>query len=564
MSIFTSKRKLKITVFCLAFFASVAARALEVTGVEGDALKNVQTRLQVLQQNRTTPPSSEEIKKNIQLALQPFGYFRSKVVAKKELKKGSWITSYQIIAGPVLYVTQAKIEVIGAGVNNNALQQALKDLPIRQGKSFNVTAYKNAKQKLFNLALQQGYLTAYFSKHVVNIDLKKYTCDVVLVLNTGPRFYFGNITFSQTPLNEKLLTKYLSFHSGQPFSSQALLTSQNNLSQSGYFSNVSIDSGLSQATQQQVPVNINLTMKKMQQWLAGVGFGTDTGPRITLGSNWRYINEEGHAINSQVVLSPVQNVAQVSYLIPGGNPVTDQYRFNASIITNHLNQGSSTTEQLGFNNVYAIDENWQRILALNYQLEQFQFNNQPAQNSHLLIPGVSWLYNSNKGLTFVNQGNRFLLSMQGSLQGGISDTRFFQTEVQDKYITHFTDSSRVIFRGDVGYSAIHDLDNFPLSLRFYAGGAQSVRGFTYQSLGPGKYLITGSSEFQQKIVGNWYGAVFFDTGNAMDQLNQPLERSSGVGLVWASPLGTMELSLAKALSLPGQPMRIQFVLGPDL
>ncbi len=74
-----------------------------------------------------------------------------------------------------------------------------------------------------------------------------------------------------------------------------------------------------------------------------------------------------------------------------------------------------------------------------------------------------------------------------------------------------TDDSRVILRTDLGYTAVHDFNDLPLSLRFYAGGSQSVRGYEYQALGlpdGGRYLVVGSAEYQHQIYGNWNAAVF--------------------------------------------------------
>jgi translocation and assembly module TamA len=43
-----------------------------------------------------------------------------------------------------------------------------------------------------------------------------------------------------------------------------------------------------------------------------------------------------------------------------------------------------------------------------------------------------------------------------------------------------------------------------------------------------------------------------------------LERSVGVGVVWQSPVGALQLYVARAISKKGKPFRLQFSLGPDL
>jgi translocation and assembly module TamA len=137
-----------------------------------------------------------------------------------------------------------------------------------------------------------------------------------------------------------------------------------------------------------------------------------------------------------------------------------------------------------------------------------------------------------------------------------------------------TDNSRLLLRGDVGYTVINDINLLPTSLSFYAGGAQSIRGFSYEAMGPARYLTVGSIEYQHLIVENWYWATFYDFGNAYNHFftsGQPspnfhgfLQQGAGFGVVWRSPIGPLEITLGKALSMAGQPMQIQFTMGPEL
>jgi translocation and assembly module TamA len=65
----------------------------------------------------------------------------------------------------------------------------------------------------------------------------------------------------------------------------------------------------------------------------------------------------------------------------------------------------------------------------------------------------------------------------------------------------------------------------PSTFLFRAGGDQSVRGYGYQELGVqegdatvgGRYLLTGSAEYQYWFKPPWGVAVFVDAGNAADK-----------------------------------------------
>lgn len=75
-----------------------------------------------------------------------------------------------------------------------------------------------------------GYLDADFPVHKILVSQKKLSASIELVLETGPRYYFGEIQFEGTgpyPLN--FLERYLSFNTGDTFSSSELGETQLNL-----------------------------------------------------------------------------------------------------------------------------------------------------------------------------------------------------------------------------------------------------------------------------------------------------------------------------------------------
>jgi len=553
---------LLLVVFSLSTaLGAISSAGYEIEGLQGAALQNAQNRLISLRKETEGTQGNKQFEAEapaaIQEAIKPFGYFNSHVTLHNH--------TFIVHPGAALRISHVRIAIMGDGKNNSKLQEVLQQFPLKAGDVLKTPQYEEAKKKLFNTTIQEGYLTPQFKIQTIVINLSKYTSEINLLLDTGPRSYFGTVIFNHTPLSNDLLSRYVTFKLGKPFSSKKLLQFQNDLIASNYFEKVDVKSNTQNASQGHVPITVKLAMKKMSQYLSGVGFGTDTGPRATFGANFFYINQYGHAIASQAMVSSVQSSVGVSYKIPGENPAADQYAINENFSTSHLNQGSSQTQQFGLSYVKKLRHHWQRTYFVNYAIEQFKFDDLPGQSSYLIIPGINFTrITTAQTRIFTNSGNSFSLNLEGALRQLVSDNNFFQAEIQEKYIMHMTENDRVIFRADLGYTYTDSLQTFPLSLRFYTGGAESVRGFSYQALGPGKYLVVGSTEYQRRIKGNWYGTTFYDIGNAMDNTTQPFSRGVGVGVMWASPMGPIELSLAKAISLPGKPMRIQFSMGPDL
>ena len=539
----------------------------QIQGLKQDLMSPVQHRLDRSLQT-LTQSSTEAIQfwyqhsvSDIKQTLEAYGYFKPSIKCSLKKIDASWDASYQISVGPPLKITALKISV-EATKSDPKITKLIANFPLHRGDIFRSEAYEDAKQKLLAKVVAEGYLSTYFSKHTILINRQAYTAKLILTLNTGPRYYFGPITFQQSILNNSLLQRYIPFKSGDAYSSTLLLKLQDNLSKSGYFQNVSIpDSPISKQSQN-VPINFILTPRPSQQYTAGIGYGTDVGIRGTLGWESRYLNKAGHRLSIFSQLSKVQNSLQTTYTIPGKYPNTDNYNINFAIVRKKLTQVTTTTQQLGIGSVSKW-KGWQRNVFLNYQIERFNYLNQPKTNSHLLTPGINLSYSKFDNPLFARHGYQLNFRLQGADKNLLSNTSFLQTEVQGKYILSWDDNSRLLFRGDVGYTLTSNLANFPPSLLFYAGGSQSVRGYAYQSLGPARYLMTGSVEYQHRLINNFYGAIFFDAGNAVNNFPIHLQKGSGLGLVWASPLGPMEVTAGKALDLPGHPIRFQFTMGLD-
>jgi translocation and assembly module TamA len=100
---------------------------------------------------------------------------------------------------------------------------------------------------------------------------------------------------------------------------------------------------------------------------------------------------------------------------------------------------------------------------------------------------------------------------------------------------------------------VDDFTKYPNSLRFFAGGDNSVRGYDWKELGPvdkggevigGKQVLTFSVEYDHRVLEQWVAAGFVDAGNAFDDDLNKLYYGAGFGVRWLSPVGAVRLDLA--------------------
>jgi translocation and assembly module TamA len=95
--------------------------------------------------------------------------------------------------------------------------------------------------------------------------------------------------------------------------------------------------------------------------------------------------------------------------------------------------------------------------------------------------------------------------------------------------------------------------DIPSAYLFRTGGDNTIRGYAYESLGVaegdsvvgGRYLGVASIEYVQWVREQWGAAVFYDFGNAVDDLSAWRTVSGyGAGVRWSSPIGALSLDLA--------------------
>ncbi|MFC0877881.1 BamA/TamA family outer membrane protein [Saccharicrinis sp. FJH2] len=113
---------------------------------------------------------------------------------------------------------------------------------------------------------------------------------------------------------------------------------------------------------------------------------------------------------------------------------------------------------------------------------------------------------------------------------GVYYAQFARTTLDTRFYYDFKRYGSLVYRlyGGMGY-AYNNSGVLPYSRQFFAGGANSLRGFRYHSIGPGSYRDTTvnnilsdqsgdlkletSLEYRFPIAGFFKGAVFMDAGN---------------------------------------------------
>jgi translocation and assembly module TamA len=552
---------------------------VEVTGVPRKLAQNIHSSLS-LENADKDELDDENIQRlhakapgEIDEALQPFGYYRSHVRSELKHQGNEWIAHYDVDAGPAVKIASVDLQVTGAGKDDPQFQQIAASFPLRQGEVLYHPDWERGKQAFEEYAAEEGYLDAAFQANEVRVDLARYQADVVLHYNTGPRYRFGEVRFHQNVLKPALLTGYVKFKRGEPLNVKKVLALQSALSDSPYWGRVEVVTRQEEAKDLEVPIDVNLEPSKPVHLSGGLGYGTDTGPRARGILELRRLNELGHRAEIDAIVSGIERGVKTSYLIPGAYPRTDLLSLNVAFDRLDTNTSLSDSGLVGAT-LTQSRHGWREAFSLNFERQTFTVGLDHG-TSNLVVPGVNLERVKADDRIDTTNGYRVRLSLQGADRSVLSDSTFLQGLIDGKVIRSFGDRNRLIFRTQVGYTDTNDFRQLPPQFRFFAGGDQSVRGFSYQSLGlkdeaghtiGGEALLVGSLEYERRFFTKWGAAVFYDTGNASQSFSGlgTLARGAGVGLRWRSPIGPIRLDVAQALSVPGHPFRFHLNIGPDL
>lgn len=561
----------------LVVSSALAGLRVEVLGLDEELRANVLALLTVQRERAAEGLSEGHIRRyfqrgprEIRQALEPFGYYAPRIDSDLQRAGDDWIAEFRIEPGEPVRFVAPDVRIAGAGADDAELRRALAGLDIRPGEPARHGRYEAARSRLQNLAFERGYLDAAYTRRELRVDTEKLTAEVILHLDTGPQFRFGEITFGYAGLDEGLLRRYLNFESGDRYSSRRLLDLQRALEDSDYFARVNVVPQRDQARDHAVPVHVELESRKRHKYTAGLGFGTDTGARGLLGWEHRRINRRGHRMNAEIRVSEIRTALTSNYSIPLANPRSDRLEFSALVQDEQTDSVDSSLQKLAVAHSMARGS-WRETLSLGYQREDYQVGGTDEITS-LLIPGISYAQVRADDRLFATRGHSLQFDLRGGAAPLLSDVSFVQAGIKTKLIRSLGANGRVIARAEAGTTWVDGFRELPPSLRFFAGGDQSVRGYDFQDLGPrdatgevigGKHLVFGSLEYEHRVYGDWGVAAFVDTGNAFNSTHEGLETGAGLGLRWKSPVGMVRVDLAAAVSRDNA-VRLHFTLGPDL
>lgn len=564
--------------------------------------------------------------RRIERLYQSSGYYQVRIAEDevKQTKAGHVEVRVKVVEGKPARLLKLEVRGLDA-LPPEHKRTVVADLPLREGEVFTEEAWEQAKRQLSDRLRQLGYAEAVVSGEVI-VDTGVPSADALLEAKTDVRFKFGKVFVASDPKakvpNKVIVDEVQSvIKEGQWFSDSALAEAQQQVFSLGVFGAVKVNRGAADRANDTVPVVVDVREAPFQSLRFGLGIGIDA------------LRNEAHVIAEYANRNFFGGLRRLSIRGKGG------YAFLPNVVevaTNGSNAKHGPLGRLYFE--FEQPRMFHRTLSLQTSLD-LNAGLEPAYSywGFTYRGGVAWrplkflsfepgynldLYRLSSSVplgsaapdvlygcpltcivsyfelsTTFDWRDSILEPKNGiyaalSLQGGGrfigSSFTFFRITPELRGYISFAKDDQVTIAAKVKLGTLLSADgSSPIIARFFAGGGNSMRGFSTRRLAPhlaiavpveplgelqpaevvpigGRGLWEGSLEVRWNVWGDLVLAAFGDNGFVTGSdfkfgdgayFAGNMFWAVGGGLRYRTPIGPIRLDFAYRLPI-GPPLEV--------
>ncbi|ANP75488.1 autotransporter assembly complex family protein [Vibrio sp. 10N.222.54.B12] len=551
-------------------FADVS---LEIKGLDGALEDNVDAYLSAIPEEEYSVSLrfQSRLESMIKEALNALGYYHLKITFTHSEDDTEMTVTVEPGEPVVIYTSD--IVLTGEAKDDPDFLALIAKSSLSKGSTLNHGNYDSLKSSIRNLGLAKGYFDGAYDLSKLEVAPELNRAYVRLHYNSGIRYHFGTTQVTGSQIEEDKVQSLKPFEDGEPYSITKVGEYNQNLSNTDWFSSVFVEPDLSQLGEgREIPMKVSLAPQARNQIETGIGVSTDLGVKGTLKWKKPWVNEQGHSFNSSLSISKPEQTITATYKIPLDDVLNDYYQVKYGMKNLDNRDTKSLESNLALERYWRLDNGWQRTVFIRYLVENYEQGLQDDL-AQFVLPGISFSRTRTRGGSMPMWGDKQTIMVEAGDDTLLSETKVVRFQGQTAWIRSIGDNHRGLTRLQFGGNFADEFDKLSPSLRFFAGGDNSIRGYGYESISPrdesgaltgAKFIATSSFEYQYRLVGNWWGAAFYDIGDAFNDKPE-WKHGTGVGVRWASPVGPVSLDFAWGLdAAKGDEFQLHFSLGPEL
>jgi translocation and assembly module TamA len=370
---------------------------------------------------------------------------------------------------------------------------------------------------------------------------------------------FGPTRFSgTTQVRHATLKNMLTYQENECFKKNKLETTNANLLKTQLFSSIHIKTPETPDQSGFAPIEIELSQRATKT--VGLGINYDFDEDLSLSANWanRNVKNKARELSFKSNLSTYAQNLDSQYKIPFFRRNNQSLTFKSNIQTE--DRVFYQADQMSL--LAEIGRPWKYKSQYSYgaglRFSQVQENQKSVEDFTFLLATTLLSWDSRNDLIDPTHGQVLKIAFTPYYDLSSRDAGFLRLDLVGQYYHSWLDlpgRPTLAFRSIYGQMT-GSLFNIPNDLLYFSGGGGSVRGYSYQSIGPrvadiptgGNLLFEFSTEARFRFTDYWGGAVFLETGQvefSSDPMSLFKETfpAIGFGARYFSPIGPFRVDL---------------------
>ncbi|WAI84974.1 MULTISPECIES: autotransporter assembly complex protein TamA [Achromobacter] len=555
-------------------------------------------------------------------ALATQGYFSPKVTLEAGTDIGGETWDIGIVAGKRTTVSSVDLTFTGRITRPEYAQRVQKlrdDWQLKAGQPFINSDWNRAKSTLLDDVSTRDFMLARMTASQADIMADTATADLHVTIDSGPQVRMGELnTEGLKRVPNKLVERYVRYSVGAAYDQNRLDTWQQDLQSTAFFRGafVSLEtpgSTQSQATDVKVdrarapgstelaaetpagdpsvsgavppppptfdsdgevtlPVQVRVVEAPPKRFTGSIGLDDEAGVRVESLYRQNVVFGQPVTLETGFGVDRLRQRAYADFLLP---PTERGYKDSIGVLADHSDiQGLEVTRYaLGATRLQErkgagdsrveYETRWGLLLAQDH----VKIDGGDEYTLPTLTATAEWLRRDVDNKYNPREGN--LIAVGGGV-GVTLDTGepYTRARLRAQKWWPIGKLDVLTVRGEVGRVWSSSKVQVPDDFGFRTGGARSIRGYKYQSIGVQRdnavvgapTLVVGSIEYDHYFDERWGMGVFLDAGDAAESFgDMSLALGYGVGARVRTPAGP--LSLDVAYGQRERDLRLHFSLG---
>jgi translocation and assembly module TamA len=517
---------------------------------------------------RLTGRAAQEIRE----LLATEGYFSPRVELTVERSDTLWTARYAVELGEPSLISAVEVQFRGAisadRWDNAARRSALEAAwPLKVGARFRQAEWDAGKNGLLRALLDERYPLAQVAESEARVDPASRAVTLRVLVDSGPAVTLGVLRISGLERYPESIVRELNrIAPGMPFSQKQLTDFQRDLLETTYFASAFVTADVNAARPDDAPIVVTVVEAPRRRVKMGIGFSTDIGIKLEtvytqrefFGTPWQWSSGLRLAQREQAAFSEVltpRNASGHRYGVGAlvvRQDIQNELTTSVSALLRRLTPGRETDSEVG--------------LAPTY--ERKQTGDLSAEHFKSLPVYASWTWRNVDDLINPRKGWLLNLNAAAAVRGLLTDESFLHGHAKLGGFLPVGQRDSLSMRVELGRTLTSDPRRVPSRYLFRTGGASTVRGYAYESLGVdeggavtgGRVLGVASAEYVHMFTEDYGIAAFVDAGDAADNVGDlEFKLGYGLGARWKSPIGPLAVDVAYGRDV--EAYRVHFTIG---